>query len=874
MKVAVVAPTPVPFTRGGAERAWAGLHAALIEAGHDAEVVKLPVREQTLGDLVAGYRAFAALDLTHFDVVISSKYPAWMISHPHHVLWMFHPLRGLYDTYHLFNLPLTPGPVAPEVAALLSLVEGPPDRTVLDEVFARVDAAVRALGPEHPQLAIPGPVSRLVVHWLDRLALEPPSIRRHATLSATIAGRADYLPAAVRPRVAHAPSDLVVPPGAVPPPPGGRAPGSYFFTTSRLDGPKRLDLLVRAMTHVPGDIRLLLGGTGPEEERLRLLAADDDRIELLGFVPDDDLPGLYAGARAVPFVPYDEDYGLITVEALALGTPVVTCRDSGGPTELLRDGVDGLVTAPDPAALGAALAQLATDPDRARRMGETGRRRAGRITWPAVVDTLLGPDDGARSTRPRTVTGAPRPGTGTGVPDAAIRPTTDARATAGRPGPRPRRASRRDGRLRVVVLTTFRVAERGHGGQLRSFHLYGALARHADVEIVSLTPDDGPAGSIEIAPGFVETAVPRSEAHAEEAEVQSRAVGTPMSDVVAGSEIARTPEYLARLREAAVGADVVILAEPYLLPALAAAGIDHLPFVYDAFNVEADLKVDVMPASPAGDDALRRIVAVETEASRRAAAITACSSADAARLAELGGRPRTDATVVPNGTDITGVVVPTPEERAAAGARWLARHGALDPRHGEARGLAVFFGSWHPPNLAAAEVLLGVAEEAPDVVFVLGGRHGDAFADRRLPPNVTFPGVVSERTLRTLLRTAHVALNPMVFGSGTNLKIIEYLATGIPVVSTAIGTRGLDLVAGEHLLVAAPDDLATTIAEVLDDPSAAAGRAAAGRALVERLYTWPLLGDRLYEVVRRVAGSVPAADVTPPVASGAAEAVR
>ncbi|HYI61619.1 MAG TPA: glycosyltransferase family 4 protein [Acidimicrobiales bacterium] len=843
MKVAVVAPTPVPFTRGGAERAWSGLHAALLEAGHDADVVKLPVRERTLADLAAGYRAFAALDLSHFDAIVTSKYPAWICPHPHHVLWMFHPLRGLYDTYDRFGLPLVPGPVEPALAALLAAVAGPPARAALDEVLGRVDEAVAAVGPDHFELAIPSPVARLVVRWLDRVALDPTGIARYVALSRTIAGRADYLPPGAVARVAHAPSDLVAPDADGPPPapPGGREPGSYLFTASRLDGPKRLDLLVRAMAQVPHDIPLLIGGTGPEEGRLRDLAAGDPRIELLGFVPDEDLPGLYAGARAVPFVPDDEDYGLIAVEAMALGTPVVTCTDSGGPTELVHDGVDGLVAAPEPEALAAALRRVAGDPDGAAAMGEAARRRARRITWPAVVHTLLG-----------------RPGAASPAGPAPA-------ALAGAPASDPRRArARTAGRPRVVVLTTFRVAERGHGGQLRAFHLYGALARHAEVEIVSLTAG-GPAGSREIAPGLVETAVPRTPAHDRAADELTLALGTPMTDLVAGTAIEATPEYLRRLRDAARGADVVVLAEPYLLPALAAAGVE-LPFVYDAYNVEGELKADVLPATPGGDEALARIVAVETEAATRAAAITACSAEDAEALAALGQRPRADTAVVPNGTDCAALVPPTPEDRARDGERWRARAAAVDPGFAATRALAVFFGSWHPPNLAAAELLLEVAGQVPDVAFVLGGRHGDAFAGRALPPNLAFAGVVSDRAKAVLLRSAQVALNPMTFGSGTNLKIIEYLAAGVPVVSTDVGARGLEVVAGQHLLVVGADDVAAGVRAVVDDPGAAARRAAAGRALVEERYDWAQVGDRLAAVVARVAGA--------PVVSGPGEAVR
>ncbi|HMJ76451.1 MAG TPA: glycosyltransferase family 4 protein, partial [Iamia sp.] len=383
MRIGVVAPRSEPPTVGGAERAWTGLVGALAEAGHEAELVTFPVDESGFGPLTRGYRDAAQLDLSTFELVISSKYPAWIAPHPRHVLWMFHPLRGVYDTYHLFKAPLDPGPVEPATRTLLDLVRGPARRDRISEVLDAADAAIAAVGADHPDLRLPGPTSRLVVHWLDRVALSSGEIARHTALSRTIAVRADYLPVGVGAHVAHAPSD-------VPTPPTTEGDRTHLFTTSRLDGPKRIDLVIRAMAHVPGDVPLLIGGIGPDEDRLRALAADDDRIRFLGRVEDDELGRLYAEAIAVPFVPYDEDYGLITVEAMAAGTPVVTVADSGGPTEIVRHGVDGLIVDPTPEALGAALAELVADPARAREIGAAARRRAARITWPAAVRTILG----------------------------------------------------------------------------------------------------------------------------------------------------------------------------------------------------------------------------------------------------------------------------------------------------------------------------------------------------------------------------------------------------------------------------------------------------------------------------------------------------
>jgi glycosyltransferase involved in cell wall biosynthesis len=823
VKVGIVAPSPVPYTRGGAERAWAGLQQAIDElTGHQAEVVKLPVREDTLPNLVEGYRAFSELDLSHFDLVVSSKYPAWITPHPRHVVWMFHPLRGLYDTYHVFGLPEFANPAVREVRALTHFLLQPPERARLDDFFAAWQTALDAAGADHPDLALPSPVARSVVHWLDRLSLAPGAVHRHVALSRTIAQRPQYFPPGVRPAVAYAPSDLA---------PAVGSGANHLFTASRLDGPKRIDLLIRAMAHVRGDLPLLIGGTGPRRDELEALAADDPRIRFCGFVDDDELPRLYADAVAVPFIPEDEDYGLIAVEAMACGRPVVTCTDSGGPTELVIDGVTGLIAPPTPAGLGAALTRLVEDRDQADRLGAAARRRAAEITWPAALATILGEPTTHIPTH-RVL----RIDRRTGCDDASEEPVA---------GPR---LSARPARPRVVALTTFGIAHPHHGGQLRCHHLYGALARHVDVDVVALVEPGHPEGTRTVAPGLREIAVARSTAHHDVGGRVSGQAGMAVTDIVAGTHIHESPAYLARLRDALRGASVVLLAEPYLLPAVEAVG-SALPRLYDAFNVETDLKATSLPGTAIGRQLLDVVVGVEQRAVDTAAAVTTCSAEDAKRLSLDHHRALADFTVIPNGTDCGAVEVPDPADRRRKGAAWR-RHWASLGHGREHEALAVFFGSWHPPNLDAAEILLWLAPQLPEVQFVLGGSHGDAFGDRRPPENLVFTGVISERSKRTLLASADVALNPMMQGSGTNLKVIEYLAAGVPVVSTAFGVRGLSVVDGRHLLVAEPHELVDSVRAVLADPDATDRRAAAGRALAIAEYDWRSLGDRLAAVVR------------------------
>ena len=136
----------------------------------------------------------------------------------------------------------------------------------------------------------------------------------------------------------------------------------------------------------------MIAGDGTQRENAERAAEEAgvaDRVTFLGSVEDDDLIELYAGALAVVYPPYDEDFGYVTLEAFLARKPVITCTDSGGPNEFVVDGVNGFVCAPEPEAIAAAINRLAADRARAAAHGRRGTRRAPRaITWDGVIEKL------------------------------------------------------------------------------------------------------------------------------------------------------------------------------------------------------------------------------------------------------------------------------------------------------------------------------------------------------------------------------------------------------------------------------------------------------------------------------------------------------
>jgi rhamnosyl/mannosyltransferase len=164
----------------------------------------------------------------------------------------------------------------------------------------------------------------------------------------------------------------------VPPPPPGAAPRALFI--GRLVPFKGLDILLRALEQVP-DLRLDIVGTGPEGPRLRTLAqalAVADRVRWYGEYPDEDLPRRMADAHflVLPSVTVEEMFGLVVLEAMAAGRPVVTTAVPSAVREVSVPGETGLeVPLRDVRALAGALESLSTDAALRERMGAAGRRR-------------------------------------------------------------------------------------------------------------------------------------------------------------------------------------------------------------------------------------------------------------------------------------------------------------------------------------------------------------------------------------------------------------------------------------------------------------------------------------------------------------------
>jgi phosphatidylinositol alpha 1,6-mannosyltransferase len=165
-----------------------------------------------------------------------------------------------------------------------------------------------------------------------------------------------------------------------------------FLYVGRLAPEKRADQIVeayrQALPHLPPDTtRLVMAGAGPSEQAVR--AAAPEGTIFLGYLDRArELPALYASADAFVFASLTETLGLVVLEAMASGLPVIA-SPAGGVADHLRDGVNGVSYPPgDVPAMAAAMVALAMDRPRARVLSCGARATAEGLSWGRELDRL------------------------------------------------------------------------------------------------------------------------------------------------------------------------------------------------------------------------------------------------------------------------------------------------------------------------------------------------------------------------------------------------------------------------------------------------------------------------------------------------------
>lgn len=346
MKVAI-ATTQAPFVSGGAEFLAENLCKALQNAGHEATIISMPFIDRP--DVLLENHILAArlMDINNswagsIDLCIGLKFPAYFMPHANKIIWALHQHRAAYD---LFDTDLSP-------------IKNDEEGRFIRDVVYRADCTYL-------------PEAKRIYTIADNVTSR---MKKYNNLSATT--------------LYHPCPDMEMFYGG--------EYEDYILMPSRINATKRQMLAIQALALTKSDIKLCLLGKPDNPilmDDIQKIIGErklEKRVQIKGYVSQNEKIKLYANARAVLFIPYDEDYGYITLEGMSAQKAIITAKDSGGPLEFVSSGETGMVVDPTAEAIAEAMDTLALDASLACTMGKAGKRRIldMEISWDKVVKEI------------------------------------------------------------------------------------------------------------------------------------------------------------------------------------------------------------------------------------------------------------------------------------------------------------------------------------------------------------------------------------------------------------------------------------------------------------------------------------------------------
>jgi len=341
-------------------------------------------------------------------------------------------------------------------------------------------------------------------------------------------------------------------------------------------------------------------------------------------------------------------------------------------------------------------------------------------------------------------------------------------------------------KLTVTVVDIQPIDPPVGGGRLRLLGLYSGFKNNIDATYVGSYDWRGPTyRDHKLSECLREINIPLSEEHFVAHDELSASLGKGCIDTAFPMQGHLSKEYVQAIQEHIKPADIVILSHPWVFP-FAKSAIDSTKqlLVYDSQNHEGRLRAQLLDdGNEMSEKVLREAVRCEWELCHAADLIFACSQEDKQSFVDIYGVEENKIIIVPNGV-FTSKLMPCES---------VDEKNKIRERLGLELPTACFIGSNYYPNEEAARLILDVSMELPQYQFVIIGGVGNALDDIDVDdyPNVIITGFVTEDEMRDYLQGCDIAINPMLSGSGTNIKMFDFMATGLPIITTDIGARGI-----------------------------------------------------------------------------------
>ena len=277
---------------------------------------------------------------------------------------------------------------------------------------------------------------------------------------------------------------------------------------------------------------------------------------------------------------------------------------------------------------------------------------------------------------------------------------------------------------------------------------------------------------------------------------------------------------------------IVILQHPYMVNLI--KDLDGKTVIYESLNCEYNLKKEILAQHPMATFLIEKTKEVEQRALYKSDLVISVSEEEVEALKSLSPKSNNRIEVIRNGVS---VVLPK--------FNYKQLKEFLDDRT-----MITFIGSGHSPNVDACNYIINeLAPQTPDYLYCIIGSVCDGFESRILPDNILLFGKIDAEYKDFLLFSTDIALNPMVQGAGSNLKLAEYFAFKIPTITTNCGARGYDVENGIQAIICERSKFKENIEMIIRNVDLANTLREEAYQYVIRNLEWSTLGEKYNKIL-------------------------
>ena len=333
-------------------------------------------------------------------------------------------------------------------------------------------------------------------------------------------------------------------------------------------------------------------------------------------------------------------------------------------------------------------------------------------------------------------------------------------------------------RLTITSFVPFDFTPANFGGGIRIMNVYNALSEHFNINLVAIGGLGGNVQRIQKNKYFTIYRIPMNNEFHQLMVQEEKKAGGHLHDILLTDNYTSLSDLCEFTKTIRNDTNIFISSHPYFFKMLNKYAEKKFK-VYEAHNVDYILKKSYFPDGTTNKSAIEyieKVKEIEAIACRDANLVLAVAEYDKEQLIQIYNVDPNKIIIVPNGVD----------------------HHFFEKKINYTKKTwkkkVLFVGSAHPPNIEAVDFIVNELAPMDNSIdyFIIGNLKSHFTKNKTVKKNVHFLGMVNEITKQEIYDKVDVAINPMFSGSGTNIKVLEYAAAGIPVLSTTFGMRGLD----------------------------------------------------------------------------------